>query len=227
MAVQAGFSQIAAALADPAREAIVAALADGRALPASELAAAAGVSPQSASAHLQRLVECGFLAALKQGRFRYYRLAGEPAAEIIEALANFAQRAAPRARRSRVASPELRFARCCYSHLAGTLGVELSTLLQRRDYIRMESDTAELTGSGRQWAETHGFIASARRAAQPDLRLCLDWTERRYHLAGRIPSAILRVLLEERHLRRGPQRILHLTASGRAWFAALAAPEKS
>jgi hypothetical protein len=215
MAVQAGFSQIAAALAD------------GRALPAGELAAAAGVSPQSASAHLQRLVECGFLAVWKQGKFRYYRLAGEPAAEIIEALANFAQRAAPRAPRCRAASPEFRFARCCCNHLAGTLGVELSTLLQRRHYVRMERDTAELTGSGRQWADTHGFIAGARRAARPDLRLCLDWTERRYHLAGSIPSTILHALLEQGHLRRGPQRILHLTASGRAWFAALAAPETS
>jgi DNA-binding transcriptional ArsR family regulator len=225
--VQAGFSQIAAALADPAREAIVAALADGRALPAGELAAAAGVSPQSASAHLQRLVESGLLAVWKQGKFRYYRLAGEPAAELIEALANFAQRAAPRASRSRAASPEFRFARCCYNHLAGALGVELSTLLQRHDYVRMERDKAELTASGRQWAETHGFIAGARRAAQPDLRLCLDWTERRHHLAGSIPSTILHALLEHGHLRRGPQRILHLTASGRAWFAALAAPEKS
>jgi DNA-binding transcriptional ArsR family regulator len=86
MAVQAGFSQVAAALADPAREAIVVALLDGRALPAGELATAAGVSPQSASAHLQRLVECGLLAVWKQGKFRYYRLAGEAAAEVIENL---------------------------------------------------------------------------------------------------------------------------------------------
>lgn len=227
MAVQAGFSHVTAALADPAREAIVVALADGRALPAGELAAAAGVSPQSASAHLQRLVECGFLAVWKQGKFRYYRLAGEPAAGIIEALANFAQRAAPRAPRCRAASPEFCFARCCYNHLAGTLGVELSTLLQRRDYVRLKRDMAELTGSGRQWADAHGYIAGARRAGQPDLRLCLDWTERRYHLAGSIPSAILHALLEQRHLRRGPQRILYLTGSGRAWFAALAAPETS
>jgi hypothetical protein len=99
--------------------------------------------------------------------------------------------------------------------------------LQCRGYVRVERDTAELTWSGRQWAEEHGFIADARRAALPDLRLCLDWTERRYHLAGSMPSAILHALLEQGHLRRGPQRILHLTASGRAWFAALAAPEAS
>src|SRR5215468_5962032 len=87
--VQAGFSPVAAALADPAREAIVGALADGRALPAGELAAVAGISPQSASAHLQRLVDCGLLTVWTQGRFRYYRLAGEHVADIVEALANF------------------------------------------------------------------------------------------------------------------------------------------
>jgi len=225
MLVQAGFSQIAAALADPSREAILAALADGRALPAGELAAAAGVSPQSASAHLQRLVECGLLAVWRQGKFRYYRLSGEPAAEIVEALANFAQKTALKAPRRGAVSPEHCYARCCYNPLAGTMGVELCALLQRRGYVRLERDTVELTGPGRQWAEAHGFMARARRGTQPDLRLCLDWTERRYHLAGRIPSAILDELLKQGHLRRGAQRVLHLTASGRAWFAALAAPE--
>jgi DNA-binding transcriptional ArsR family regulator len=221
MLLQAGFSQIAAALADPAREAIVAALADGRALPAGELAAAAGISPQSASAHLQQLVDCGFLAVWKQGRFRYYQLSGEPAAEIIEALASFAHRAAPRPLRCRAASPEFRYGRCCYNHLAGALGVELAALLERRDYVRTERDAPVLTDAGRQWAETHGFLAVPRRATQPHLRQCLDWTERRYHLAGSVPSAILRELIARGHLRRGRQRILHLTEPGKGWFDAL------
>lgn len=223
--LQAGFSRFAAALADPAREAILAALADGRALPAGELASAAGVSPQSASAHLQRLVDVGFLTVWKQGKFRYYRLANENAAEIIEALANFAQSAASKAPRSRAASPELRYARCCYNHLAGALGVELGALLERRGYVRIEADTAELTEAGRRWAEAQGFLAGVRRESQPDLRLCLDWTERRHHLAGHLPSNILHALLEEGRLRRGPQRVLYLTVAGRAWFAALAGIE--
>lgn len=223
MPVQAGFSQIAAALADPAREAILAVLADGRALPAGELAAAAGISPQSASAHLQKLVDSRILAVWKQGKFRYYRLAGEPAAEVIEALANFAQKAAPSGTRHRATPPDLGFARSCYSHLAGTLGVELGVLLRQRGFVRIKGDTVEMTESGKTWAAEQGFDISGKRAARSDLRLCLDWTERRHHLAGRLPSAILRGLLEKGHLRRGPGRALHLTPSGRAWFAALAA----
>ena len=225
MPVQAGFSQIAAALADPAREAILAALADGRALPAGELATAAGVSPQSASAHLQRLVDCGILAVWKQGKFRYYRLAGEPAAEVIEALANFAQKVTSSSTRRRATPPDLGFARSCYSHLAGTLGVELGDLLQRRGYVHVRGDAVEITSSGKQWAAEQGFTIESKRTAGADLRLCLDWTERRHHLAGRLPSAILHGLLEKGHLRRGPGRALHLTPSGKAWFAALAAAE--
>jgi hypothetical protein len=89
----------------------------------------------------------------------------------------------------------------------------------------MQRDEATLTGAGRQWAEIQGFMGEVRRPARPELRLCLDWTERRYHLAGRLPAAILNELLAQGHLRRGSQRILHLTASGRAWFAALAQPD--
>jgi DNA-binding transcriptional ArsR family regulator len=226
MPVQAGFSQIAAALADPAREAMLAALADGRALPAGELATIAGVSPQSASAHLQRLVGSGILAVWKQGKFRYYRMAGEPAAEVIEALANFARKLASPRPRARTVEPDFGFARCCYSHLAGSLGVELGTLLVRRGYVRIAHDQAELTERGRRWATEQGFLAGPARRGRPELRLCLDWTERRHHLAGRIPSAILQSLLEQGHLRRGRQRVLHLTASGKAWFAALAASEQ-
>jgi DNA-binding transcriptional ArsR family regulator len=221
MAVQAGFSHVAAALADPAREAILAALADGRALPAGELARIAGVSPQSASAHLQRLIECGILVVWTQGRFRYYRLAGDQAAEIIEALANFA-RSLPLAQPRRQTAPaDLGFARCCYSHLAGSLGVGLTDLLVRRGYVRLASDHAELTEAGEKWAAENGFLERRRRADRPALRLCLDWTERRHHLAGPLPAAILRHLLAKGHLRRGRQRALHLTASGKAWFAAL------
>lgn len=223
--VQAGFSAVAAALADPAREAIVGALVDGRALPAGELATIAGVSPQSASGHLQRLVDCGLLAVWTQGRFRYYRLAGEHAADVVEALANFV-RSVPRSRPRRAVPRELGFARCCYSHLAGSLAIDLAIRLQRLGYVRIENDKAALTERGRQWAAANGF-APRRRAREPDLRLCLDWTERRHHLAGPLATAILRHLLEQGHLRRGRGRLLRLTPSGDAWFAALAAREQA
>ena len=219
--VQAGFSAVAAALADPAREAIVGALADGRALPAGELATIAGVSPQSASAHLQRLVDCGLLAVWTQGRFRYYRLAGDHAAEVVEALASFV-RGLPARRPRRGVPQELSFARCCYSHLAGALGIGLADRLQRLGYVRIEDDRARLTEPGRQWAIANGFVAPRARSTAAALRLCLDWTERRHHLAGPVATAILRHLLQHGHLRRGRGRMLRLTPSGEAWFAALA-----
>jgi DNA-binding transcriptional ArsR family regulator len=222
MAVQAGFSPVAAALADPAREAIVGALADGLALPAGELAAIAGISPQSASGHLQRLVDCGILTVWTQGRFRYYRLAGDRAADVVEALANFV-RTLPSTRRSRALSHELGFARCCYSHLAGSLGIGLADLLQRLGYIRIVSDDVDLTEAGRQWAKANGLPAPRGLRGRRELRLCLDWTERRHHLAGPLATAILRHLLDQGHLRRGRERALHLTPSGEAWFAALRA----
>jgi len=219
--VQAGFSAVAAALADPAREAIVGALIDGLALPAGELAVIAGVSPQSASGHLQRLVDCGLLTVWTQGRFRYYRLAGEQAADVVEALANFV-RAAPPPRARRRVPRELAFARCCYSHLAGSLGIDLADRLQRLGYVRIDHDRAELSEPGRQWAVANGFMPS-KRSSLPALRLCLDWTERRHHLAGPFATAILGHLLQQGHLRRGRGRMLRLTPSGQAWFAALAA----
>jgi DNA-binding transcriptional ArsR family regulator len=223
--VQAGFSAVAAALADPAREAIVGALADGRALPAGELAAIAGVSPQSASAHLQRLVDCAILAVWTQGRFRYYRLAGDHAADVVEALANFV-RSLPSSRVQRSVPRDLGFARCCYSHLAGALGIDLADRLRRLGYVRLDGDRASLTEAGRQWAVACGFLKARRRgrATKPELRLCLDWTERRHHLAGPLATAMLRHLLVEGHLRRGRGRTLRLTPSGEAWFAALGAP---
>jgi DNA-binding transcriptional ArsR family regulator len=219
--VQAGFSAVAAALADPAREAIVGALVDGRALPAGELATIAGVSPQSASAHLQRLVDCRLLSVWTQGRFRYYRLAGEHAADVVEALANFV-RTAPSSRAQRAIPRELGFARCCYSHLAGSLGIDLADRLERLGYVRIDHDQAQLTEPGRQWAIEHGFMGR-KRSSQPALRLCLDWTERRHHLAGPVATAILSHLLEQGHLRRGRGRMLRLMPSGQAWFETLAA----
>src|SRR6266481_3815240 len=129
--VHSGFSGIAEALGDPAREAIVGALADGKAMPAGELACAAGISPQSASAHLQKLVDARVLSVWAQGRFRYYRISDDDVAALIENLANLATKTdVIGGARARVAE-ELRQSRSCYGHLAGRLGVLLSEALVR------------------------------------------------------------------------------------------------
>jgi DNA-binding transcriptional ArsR family regulator len=127
--VQSGFSRIAEALSDPAREAIVSALSDGKAMPAGELARAAGVSPQSASAHRQKLVDARVLSVWSQGRFRYYRIVDDDVASLIESLIDLAVRAEKVDRtRARLPAP-LRQSRTCYRHLAGQLGVSLSNAL--------------------------------------------------------------------------------------------------
>src|ERR1700754_2408801 len=133
--VQSGFSRVAEALSDPAREAIVSALADGKAMPAGELAAVASISPQSASAHLQKLVDANVLSVWAQGRFRYYRISNDDVASLIEDLANLAARTSSSRGRRPAVDDALRQSRTCYCHLAGQLGVLLSGALLHRKFV--------------------------------------------------------------------------------------------
>jgi DNA-binding transcriptional ArsR family regulator len=219
MTILAGFSPIAAALADPAREAMVAALIGGSALPAGELAMVAGLSPSGASAHLQKLREAGILAVVTQGRFRYYRIADEEVGHALEALANIAER--PRnstARRPRCPDA-LRLARSCYAHLAGRLGVALADAFEQRGFVTTSGETVVVTQAGEAWLRNLGITASGRG---PGLRLCLDWTERRHHFAGPIASAMFRRLLDMKYLqRRRDNRALDITPAGMPWFRRL------
>jgi DNA-binding transcriptional ArsR family regulator len=221
MPVQAGFSKIAALLADPAREAMLGALADGRALPAGELALAAGITPQSASGHLRKMIDGGVVSVWSQGRFRYFRLANEQIGALLETLANASQTGPHRTGAAATIPARLATARCCYTHLAGRLGVALADALVEHQYVAIEDDRATLTKPGAKWAEMTGLAANAAVNNADSLRLCLDWTERRFHLAGSIPSAILRHLLDTRCLKRGEERSLIVTPAGAAWFANL------
>ncbi len=217
--VQAGFARIAAALADPAREAMLIALADGRTLPAGELARAAGISPSGATAHLQKLLSAGLVAVWVQGRFRYYRLADEDVASAIEGLATLANRQQPVATRRRRVSPEICFARHCYNHLAGRLGVALSDRMTAYGYVHVADRDVTLTASGTKWLASEG-ISVEKRSSSPCIRFCLDWTERRPHFGGSIPAAILSHLLKTNCLARiKTDRALRLTPQGRRWFA--------
>jgi len=218
--VHSGFSRVAEALSDPAREAIVGALAGGKAMPAGELAAIAGVSPQSASAHLQRLVDAHLLAVLAQGRFRYYRIVDEDAAALIEGLANLAAKAAGAARKRRPVADELRQSRSCYCHLAGQLGVLLGDALVRQRLVRISGRAGEITDAGLEWCRSEDIDFSAAR--EPHCRLCNDWTERVPHLSGPLPNAILKRLIETRCLApRHVARALRMTQKGRAFFERL------
>ena len=216
-AVQSGFSRIAEALGDPAREAMVSALAQGRAMPAGELADIAGVSPQSASAHLQKLVDAKVLTVWAQGRFRYYRIADDDVASLIESLVDLATRTdISRHRRAHIAE-ELRQSRSCYCHLAGRLGVLLSDALLRRKLVIVEGRNGQVTQKGMMWCEAERIDFDPRRA--PHVRLCNDWTERVPHFPGAFPKAILTRLIETHCVEpRTIPRALRLTRKGRAFF---------
>lgn len=182
----------AALLGDPARANILAALMDGRALTAKELAFAAHVSPQTTSGHLGKLTEAGLLAANPQGRHRYYRLASPQVATLVEGIMALAGETHPPARRVAWKGGEaLRTARTCYDHIAGRLGVALADRLVADGHVVLSADGGEMTESGRAlFAE---FGADPSHGGNPKrvfCRPCLDWSERRPHLAGRVGAAL-------------------------------------
>jgi DNA-binding transcriptional ArsR family regulator len=220
--VQSGFSKITEALSDPAREAMVSALFGGKAMPAGELALLAGVSPQSASAHLQKLVDAGLLSVWRQGRFRYYQLNDDDVAALVESLVHLAVKTERADRVGRCVPEPLRRSRTCYCHLAGQLGVTLLDALLRRKLIALRGREGVVTARGQAWSRTEAIdFAPGRDSA---IRLCNDWTERVPHLAGPFANAILKRLVESGGLRPHQiPRALRLTPKGRSFFERLGA----
>lgn len=214
-------ASVAALLGDPARANILTALMDGRALTASELAETAGVTLQTASGHLAKLESSNLLKAEKQGRHRYFRLSDPDVAEVLEGLMGLAQRTGAVRVRSGPRDPQLRQARLCYDHLAGERGVELFEGLLRHGLIH-DAESPSLTEEGRGFFTAFGLeIESLERKRRPLCRRCLDWSERRGHLAGALGAALLQQFLERRWLRRGPGRVVTFTPEGEQSFRSL------
>lgn len=210
----------AALIGYPARAAILSALADGRALPAGELAASAGLSSSAASAHLTKLLDGGLLALEREGRHRYYRLAGPGVAAALESLALIA----PRPRHGVVLrSPQaqaLRFARTCYDHLAGELGVDIAHALRDRGLIAPaeQGKRVDVSEAGVSWFDAvFGIDLSKLRPGRHGLACkCLDWTERRHHLAGPLGARLFQRCCELGWLKRTPRsRAVQITRNGR------------
>lgn len=207
-------AEVAAVLADDSRATMCLALLDGRAWTVGELAGAARVAPSTASEHVRTLTEAGFVRTLKQGRHRYVRLESAQVAELIERLASHAGPRAPRGLRASVRAGRLAEARSCYDHLAGRLGVALRDGMLAEGLID-DRDGLTVTAHGRNTlAELGVELPKTRR---PLLRDCLDWTERREHLAGALPAAILRRALHAGWLTRDPHRAI--TVDDSAWPA--------
>jgi len=208
-------------LADAARVSMLLALSDGRALPAGELAHVARIGASTASGHLARLVAGGLLSVERHGRHRYYRLANPAIVAALEALAAIAPPAPARSLEAAHAGRAVRLARTCYDHLAGLLGVSITDALVAQGALVLAGRSYEVTGAGAARFAALGIDVSvvadvARRARRPLTRACLDWSERRYHVAGALGAALATCLLERAWLERMPaSRALRITNEGR------------
>ena len=226
---------LGAVIAEPARARMLLALADGRALPASVLAAEASVAPSTASAHLARLLESGLVSVRPQGRHRYYELAGPDVGELLETVARLAPAAPVRSLRDGTRAYALRRARTCYDHLAGRLGVALFRALVDDGlvvggdgrHVHAEAQRDRLSGPGRDVNYTltpagHERLSNLGVAlpapgasGEVALRYCVDWTEQAHHLSGVVGRALTSRVFELRWLERVPRtRAVRLTGDG-------------
>ncbi len=207
-------SVVAHLIAEPVRSIMLINLAGGEALSASALARAASVTAQTASFHLAKLRDGGLISVESVGRYRYYRLAGPHISQLLENLALVGTVSQQWKTIPSSLARELRFARCCYDHLAGQIGVAITQgMLNRGLFAIGESQRYVLTDSGHHWLEQQGI--EIPEEWEGNHRMCLDWTERQYHLAGPLGFALLDAFISWKWLSRlGKSRALKITPSG-------------
>ena len=203
-------ARLAAAVTEPARAAILVHLLDGRSWTATELAKVAGTKAAAMSAHLKKLLGCGLIKVSPLGRHRYYRLAGAPVAGLIEQLQGFAPpprpAATPGERRAAVA---LRTCRLCYDHLAGALGVAITEAMVKKSWLVEDGPWYRLTDTG------NAGLSALAVEPMPG-RICIDWTERKPHVAGPLGTQLAQAMLQEKlMLRDAKSRALRVTALGK------------
>jgi DNA-binding transcriptional ArsR family regulator len=228
------FAETAALVGDLARASMLSALMDGRALTATELANTAGIAPQTASAHLARLTEAGLIAMERQGRHRYHRLASPAVAQMLESIMSVAVDLGSPERIRRRATPAtgprdkaLRYARTCYDHLAGELAVAMADRMAERGQLDLSADGGSLTDEGTAFLRELGvdldqaLAGAARRGGRVFCRPCLDWSERRPHIAGALGAALCECCLTQGWLRRlEGGRAVAVTPTGHAVLGA-------
>ncbi|PZT55416.1 ArsR/SmtB family transcription factor [Paenibacillus silvae] len=213
---------IASLIAETSRSIFLSALLDGRALPAGELAYMAGVSPQTASNHLAKLVAGGLLQVEQQGRHRYYRLASQEIADLIEKMASIAPPAQIRSLKQSSQLQQLSHARTCYDHLAGKLGTSLCEALLESGYLvepnEPQSKDYLITEKGSQWLSSFGIKLQSKPGSRRAIaRKCLDWSERRHHLSGLLGEQLFHRLLELNWIRQKPgSRSIEVTKAGKS-----------
>ena len=218
-------ARVAALIGDTTRAEVLTTLMADRALTATELAAIAGVTKQTISAHLNRLVDAGLLTVSRQGRHRYFRLAAPDVARVLESLMGVAFRTGAVRLRGSPREPALRKARVCYDHLAGELGVQLYESMVARGAIRVDGDSVEPGSRASAWFGDLGIdIGAALQGRRLPCRPCLDWSERRHHLGGTLGASLLARLGSLGWLRQRPDsRVVDITALGAREFGRLLA----
>ncbi|MEM8581045.1 MAG: winged helix-turn-helix domain-containing protein [Pseudomonadota bacterium] len=185
-------AHIAALIGDPARANMLTALMSGKALTVSELAEEAGVTIQTASSHLSKLDEGGLLRPRKQGRHKYFSLVSDEVAHVLEGLMGLAAGSGYLRKRTGPRDAELRQARVCYNHLAGDMGTQMFDSLMAQGHLVLDGEELKLTDSGAAFASEFEIdVEGLRKARAPVCRECLDWSERRSHLAGSLGRAFL------------------------------------
>jgi DNA-binding transcriptional ArsR family regulator len=219
-------AMIAALVGDPARCNMLTALMTGRALTASELAHQAGITPQTASSHLAKLEAGRLIEQEKQGRHRYYRLVDPDVAGVLEGLESLAARAGHMRVRTGPKDPALRRARICYDHLAGDLGVQMLDSMKKQRLVRQNKQAIELTAEGERFLTKTLQISAATLShpRRPMCKACLDWSERRHHLAGTLGAAMMARFTELKWAARDAapgSRVVNFTRSGEKRFEAL------
>ena len=218
MVAAANLVEVAALVGDTARATMLAALMGGQSLTGSELATLAHISRPTASEHLAKLVDARLLAVTRRRRFAYYRIASPLVASMLESIKAVAAIEVPPRYQPRSARDDaLRFARTCYNHLAGRLGVAIADALVASGHVALSDDGGEVTGKGARLLAGLGVDLKAKsRGPRIFCRPCLDWSERRYHIAGHVGSEICRCCLERGWLRRvRDTRAVAVTPSGR------------
>jgi DNA-binding transcriptional ArsR family regulator len=223
MFTTAALAETAALVGDPGRAAMLMALMDGRALTASELARAAGITPQTASGHLARLTTAGLLSRHCQGRHHYHRLASPAVAHMLESIMEAtASDEAQRPRRAIVTGPRdkaMRAARTCYDHIAGQLGVQLADALGERGYVELSAEGGAVTETGMDFFRSFGLELAAGSAARLYCRPCLDWSERRLHIGGTLGAKLAARCFALNWIRRsGESRAVMVTPAGQRGF---------
>ena len=215
-------AKIAKLLGDKNRAAMLVALMSGKALTAGELARYANISAQTASNHLQQLMQAKLIQYTASGRHRYYRLASNKVATAIESLGVLSNTVSSPLPQHKKLSPNICFARTCYDHLAGKLGITITQALLRENILTTNNQEFMTTAKGNAFFKNLNIdINILKQQRRQFAKCCLDWTERQYHIAGSLGAALLNYLLEKRLVLKSKHepRAIILTTAGRTWLA--------